>query len=102
VDLVPSPKCTLLRQNCEKPNINIEKHWPVLHVLIQMFHIYYYIQLFFEKILRININTTTYNLSLNIKFKKNTLNDSLKTIPGLISVKIVFINVVMNELFFGN
>jgi hypothetical protein len=41
VDLVPSPKCTFLRPNCEKnPNMNIEKHLPVLHVLIQMFHIY--------------------------------------------------------------
>jgi hypothetical protein len=26
---------------------------------------------------------------------------SLKTIPELISVKIAFINVIMNELFFG-
>jgi hypothetical protein len=40
VDLVPSSKCTFLRPNCEKTNINIEKHWPVLHVLIQMFHKY--------------------------------------------------------------
>jgi hypothetical protein len=35
-----SPKCTFLRPNCEKTNINIEKHLPVLHVLIQMFYIY--------------------------------------------------------------
>jgi hypothetical protein len=53
---------------------------------------------YFSKI-RININSTTvtYNLSLNIKFKNNTLNGSLKTIPRLISVKLVFINVVLNE-----
>jgi hypothetical protein len=56
VDLVPSPKCTFLRPNCEKTNINIGKHWPVLHVLIQIFHIY-------SAILR-------NNLSLHIEFKK--------------------------------
>ena len=40
VDLVPSPKCTFLRPNCEKNKYKHRKTLAVLHVLIQMFHIY--------------------------------------------------------------
>jgi hypothetical protein len=41
-NLVPSPKCTFLRPNCEKNKYKHRKNtaWPVLHVLIQMLHIY--------------------------------------------------------------
>ena len=69
VDLVPSPKCTFLRPNCEKTDINIEKQWPVLHVLIQMFHIIIILSYYSKIYVFININSTTYNLSLNIKLK---------------------------------
>ena len=65
---------------------------------IQMLHIY-------SAILRKYAYKYKYynvQLVLNIKFQKYTLTGSLRTIPGLNSVKIVFINVVMNKSFFGN
>jgi hypothetical protein len=105
---VPSQKCTFLRPNCEKTNINIaEKHWPVLHIVIRMLLIQMFIYSTILNFEKIRINSTTYNLFLNITFKKN-LNGSLKTISGLISVKIVFINVYriifrqLKFVFFGH
>jgi hypothetical protein len=68
VDLVPSPKCTFLRPKCEKTNINIEKTLAMQCYMFR-FKCSTYIQLFFENI-RININSTTHNLSLNINLKK--------------------------------
>jgi hypothetical protein len=64
VDLVSSPKCTFLRPNSEKTLINIGKQWPVLHVLIQMFHIY-------SAILRkYTYKYKYYNVQLVFKHKK--------------------------------
>jgi hypothetical protein len=52
--------------------------------------------------MRININSTTYNLSLNIKLNKCSLKWQFKDDSWDYSGKIVFINVVKNKLFFGN
>jgi hypothetical protein len=96
MDLVLSPKCTFLRSECEKTNVNIEK--TLASATCFDSNAPYIFSYSLKIYLRININTIQRTTCLiNIKFKIYTLNGTLWTIPGLNSVKIVLIYKCCNE-----